>query len=96
MHGAAGNIRSHGARGAEAAVTGRAGSVVNEGWCDMVRVPGGWCGSDVEAWDGRQGQDVMTEPVCEGSEQAEQGCRRQASAPDDKRRPVALVSRRRA
>ena len=78
------------------AVTGRAGSVVNVRRCDMVRVPGGWCGASVEAWNGRRGHDVMTGPVCEECEQAQQRCRRQTSAPDDKSRPVSLASGRRA
>ena len=78
------------------AVTGRAGSAVNVRRCDMVRVPGGWCGASVEAWNGRRGHDVMTGPVCEECEQAQQRCRRQTSAPDDKSRPVSLASGRRA
>ena len=94
VHGTAGSIRSQAARRAEAAVTGCAGLVANVRWCDVVRVPGGWCGTGVKAWSGRQGQDVMTGPVCEECEQAEQSCIRQASAPDDKSRPVVLVSGR--
>jgi hypothetical protein len=96
VHRTSGCIRSQAARRAEAAVTGCACSVVNLRWCDMVRVAEGWCGTSVEAWNGRRGQGVMTGPVCEECEQAQQRCRRQTSAPDDKSRPVSLASGRRA
>jgi hypothetical protein len=69
---AEGQIRPQAARGAEVAVPGCAGSAVEVRWWDVVRVSGRWCGTSVEAWNGRRGQDMMTGPVCEGNGQVEQ------------------------
>ena len=54
-------------------MTGCAGSMVNVRRCDTVRVPEGWCGASVEAWNGRRGQGVMTGPVCEECEKLSRG-----------------------